>query len=112
MPDLKDLRLLDKMPALYRDVVDRRCRAASGYSGERPWADLLVDWGPDSPETAAIKRLTQSLADLDTKLATATELGDQGEALEKQRADMVAEIALSRQQRDYYDAYAGIAEHH
>jgi hypothetical protein len=71
MPDLKILRILDRMPALYRDALDRRCRAASGYGGKRPWADQLVDWSPDSPETDEIERLTASVADLDTKLATA-----------------------------------------
>ncbi len=66
MLTLNTLRLLDRMPAPYRDAIDRRCRAASGYDGKRPTCDERFAWEGGTDE---IERLTTSVANLDAKLA-------------------------------------------
>lgn len=71
MLTLKTLRVLNRMPTAYRDALDRRCRAASGYTGKRPGCDELAAWAGEAVEA---ERLTRRLAALARLPAVTAEL--------------------------------------
>jgi hypothetical protein len=97
MLSLKTLRVLNRMPTAYRAALDRRCRAASGYTGKRPGCDELAAWAGEAVEAERLAR----------RLAALARIPGPGPA---QRCVVVAaQLVASEQRRDYYAAYAGIA---
>jgi hypothetical protein len=97
MLTLKTLRNLNWMPTAYRAALDRRCRAASGYTGKRPGCDELAAWAGEAVEAERLAR----------RLAALARIPAPGPA---QRCVVVAaQLVASEQRRDYYAAYAAAA---